>query len=396
MKHTHPIHSLTDDELLHRLSEIVHRARRIEADLVAHIGEVDSRRLYAREACSSMFTYCTEVLHLSEHEAYERITAARVSRRYPLLLEMLREGRLHLSGIGKLAPHLTDENYESLLVRAAHKTKRQIEEILAELSPKPDVPPVVRKLPERAPQISPVLGELGPDRVKVSYTPEPSPPPAPPPARPVLQPLAPSRYKVQFTASGELREKLERLQALMRTDLAQAIEAAVTEKLERLEARRFGKTSAPRKDLEEVDSSPDSRYVPAPIRRAVSERDGDRCTFIDASGRRCTAREGLEFHHRSPYGRDGDHSVENLCLMCHAHNLYLAERDYGKDMINRYRRSGSSVREEPPEYGTGADFVWTPPAHLEVRGGVHDSYGAVKPWRVSAEPILSVSARMVR
>jgi len=46
-----------------------------------------------------MFAYCTEVLHLSE--AYLRITAARASRRYPLLLSMLADGRLHLSGIGR-------------------------------------------------------------------------------------------------------------------------------------------------------------------------------------------------------------------------------------------------------------------------------------------------------
>ncbi len=132
-----------------RLSELLSRSRRVEADLVAHIGEVDERRLYAREACSSMFAYATDVLHLSEHEAYERITAARASRRYPLLLEMLRDGRLHLSGIGKLAPHLTEENHGALLARAAHRTKRQIEELLAELSPRPDVPSLIRKLPER-------------------------------------------------------------------------------------------------------------------------------------------------------------------------------------------------------------------------------------------------------
>jgi len=79
-------------------------------DLVAHIGEVDQRGLYARRACSSMFVYCTEILHLSEAEAYLRIVAARAARKYPMLLVMLGEGRLHLSGIAILAPHLTEEN----------------------------------------------------------------------------------------------------------------------------------------------------------------------------------------------------------------------------------------------------------------------------------------------
>ena len=95
---------------------------------VALIGEVDARRLYAREASPSMFAWCTEILHLSEAEAYLRIAAARASREHPMLLTMQADGRLHLTGIAKLAPHLTLENREALLKRAAHKSKREIEE----------------------------------------------------------------------------------------------------------------------------------------------------------------------------------------------------------------------------------------------------------------------------
>ena len=119
--------------------------------------------------------------------------------------------------------------------------------------------------------------------------------PLPPP---VVQPLAPGRYKVQFTASAGLAEKLERLQALMRSqvpdgDLGAIIEAAVSEKLARLEARRFATTSRPRKDLSKTDTSPASRHIPAAVRRAVRERDGNRCRFVDAAGRRCPQRDRL-------------------------------------------------------------------------------------------------------
>ena len=85
--------------------------------------------------------------------------------------------------------------------------------------------------------------------------------------RPALvEPLGLARYKVQFTASAELHEKLERLRSLMRSqvpdgDLATIIERAVTEKLERLEARRFAKTKKPRKSLEDTDTSARSRYI---------------------------------------------------------------------------------------------------------------------------------------
>ena len=356
-----------DDELLRRLAELLCQSRRVEADLVGHIGEVDARRLYAREASPSMFAYCTEVLHLSEAEAYLRIAAARASREHPMLLTMLADGRIHLTAMAKLAPHLTRENRDVLLKRAAHKTRRQIEELIAELAPRPDAPAVMRKLPERQTVSAPVQalrdgsgqaasatlerpggaeppeGELRLDGVAT--------PPARVPAPPAtIQPLSPTHYRIQFTVGAELRDKLERLKALMRSsvpdgDLAAIIEQAVTEKLERLEARRFAKTSAPRKGLADSDTSPSSRHLPAAVRRAVHERDEGRCRFVDEQGRRCTARDRLEFHHRHPFAHGGDHSLEGVALLCRTHNHYLAEVDYGREAMAGHRRSRARVSE---------------------------------------------------
>jgi hypothetical protein len=149
---------------------------------------------------------------------------------------------------------------------------------------------------------------------------------------------------VQFTASAGLHEKLERLRALMRSqvpdgDLGAVIEAAVTEKLERLEARRFAATARPRKDLSTTDTSPSSRRIPAAVRRAVHERDGGRCRYVDASGRRCGERHHLEHHHIHPFGLGGDHRPDNIRLMCVQHNAYLAEHDYGREAMACFRRS---------------------------------------------------------
>ena len=364
----HELKSVSDDDLLRRLSEILKQSRRVESDLVAHIAEVDERRLYAREASPSMFHYATDVLHLSEAEAFLRIRAARASRKYPVLLAMLADGRLHLSAIGMLAPHLTAANCEPVLARAIHKSKREIEELVAELSPKPDVPSTVRKLPSlpaRTPPPSPP-SQLRPDALKIEMPPlppilvaAPLPPcPTPPATRAVVEPLAPTRYKIQFTASAAFREKIEKLATLMRPsvpdgDLAAILEEAVTEKLERLEAKRFAESRKPRKELEDVDTSSSSRYIPAPVKRIVRGRDGDQCTFVDKNGRRCPERRHLEFHHRDPYGRGGDRSPENICLMCRAHNAYLAELDYGKEVMEKYRRRDDRVSETGPGYFAG-------------------------------------------
>jgi hypothetical protein len=166
MTHKLPLKTISDDELLRRLTELLRQSRRVESELVAHIGEVDERRLYRREASASMFAYCTEVLNLSESEAYLRIAVARASRKHPMLLTMLGDGHLHLSGIAKIAPHLTEANRETLLSRAAGKSKRKIEELVAELAPKPDVPAAMRKLPERRGKTPPRPAvELRPDGV---------------------------------------------------------------------------------------------------------------------------------------------------------------------------------------------------------------------------------------
>ncbi len=366
------LRSISDDELLRRLSALLRQSRRVESELVAHIGEVDERRLYTRHACSSMHAYCTEVLHLSGAEAYLRIEVARAGRKQPMLLEMLGDGRLHLSGIVKLAPHITEENQADLLNRATHASKREIEELVAEVAPKPDVPAVIRTLPEpkQVPEATPAL-QLQPEGVPAQDLLRPDGvDPAHCPARPgVMKPLSPGRIEVKFTASAELRDKLERLQALMgsagRLDLGQVMDAAVTEKLERLEARRFGKTKAPRKGLEETETLESSRHVPAAVKRAVCERDGNRCGFVDARGRRCSERHRLEFHHLEPWGRDGDHSPANIGLRCKPHNLYLAELDYGKEKMLRYRRSRSKdgVSEPAAEYSIGAGWPRSAPSH---------------------------------
>lgn len=359
--------SVPDDELLERLSALLGGSRRAEADLVAHIGEVDRRRLYARAAAPSMFAYCTQILHLSEAEAYLRIAAARTARQHPQLLAMLGDGRLHLSAIAKLSPHLTAENCDALLRRATHRSKREIEELVAELRPRPDVPGLVRRLPERlerTPAVdspsSAAQGEAGVARAEICSAagPELRPdgvaaPVEPPSAldpprvdprepsraamRAVVEPLAPSRYRVQFTASGELRDKLERLQALMRAevpdaDLGAVIDRAVTQTLRRLEARRYARTAAPRTTSAGavgLGSATSHRHVPAAVRRAVFERDGGRCRYRDATGRRCPERHRLEYHHLHPFAIGGGHTSDNVCLMCRTHNLYLAEHDYG-------------------------------------------------------------------
>ena len=368
-----PLQSLSDDQLLSELADVAGQSRRAESSLVTHIAEVDLRRLYARHACPSMFVYATRVLHLAEGEAFRRIRVARASRRHPVLLEMLADGRLHVSGIAVLVPFLTAENQERLISLAVHKTKREIQKLVAELHPRPDVPSVMRKLPGTPGAPTPGARSLElvpgtvpnsppapvPDTAPHSPVPDavacPVRAPGPVPA-PVVEPLSPARYRIQFTAREQLHDDLERLRALLRTeipdgDLGAIVGKAVRELRRRLEARRFARTSAPRKALVRTSEAPSSRYLPAATRRAVYLRDEGRCRFVDAQRERCPERHDLEYHHWHPYGLGGNHDLANIGLMCHPHNQYLAELAYGKEMMSRYvdgperSTSGAVVRD---------------------------------------------------
>src|SRR5262249_47959962 len=113
----------------------------------------------------------------------------------------------------------------------------------------------------------------------------------------------------------------------------------------------------PRKSLRDTDTSPRSRYIPAAVRRTVSERDGRQCHYRNEQGRRCTERNALEHHHVYPFGFGGDHRPAQLRLLCKAHNRLIAEHDYGRTAIARKARSddrASEARDETsPRPGPG-------------------------------------------
>ena len=252
-----------------------------------------------------LFRFCTDVLHLSEAEAYRRINAARLSRRFPVLLTMLEDDSIHLCGIAVISKHLTKDNCEEVFAKATHKSKRELEELVAELAPKPDVPPTIRKRPQlKAQAESSKASDEGREEPKK----KPPTRPAAPEKRATVAPVSPASYLVKFTASAELRDKLERLE----------------------------------------------------VKRFVWARDGGQCTFVTLDGKRCPERHRLEYHHDDPYGLGGDRSANNIRLMCKCHNLYMGELDYGKEKMDAFRRSADRAGEPAPSFQLSPGTVAMP------------------------------------
>jgi hypothetical protein len=138
---------LSDEDLVMAVTRLVGCERETMASLIAHLMEFDVRRLYLGAGCPSMFVYCTDVLRLSGHEAYHRIEAARLARKFPIVLRMLADGTLNLTTARLLGPHLSDENHEALVAAAAGKSKREVEVLLAAIFPQPDISASIRKVP---------------------------------------------------------------------------------------------------------------------------------------------------------------------------------------------------------------------------------------------------------
>ncbi len=248
--------------------------------------EIDRRRLYLGRGYSSMLAYCTRALLLSEQAAYSRITAARVARRFPRLLDELSAGDLTLSSVGLLAPHLTEENADNLMDGARGKSTRDVERMIAGLHAQPDIPPTVRALPGSKPESFTLASGDDPSPT-TGNQPGPAcaiPPPAP---RAVVAPLAPGRYLLKITISDQTHHTLERLRALMRHavpngDPATIIDRAQSLLLEHVERQ---KTAAAGRPGRVRGGSPAGRTVPAAVRRAVWKRDSGRCVFEGTDGR---------------------------------------------------------------------------------------------------------------
>ena len=339
--------AMTDGELLAHVQRCATTERGATARLIAALAEVDARRLYPGQGYSSLFTYCTQALHLSEHAAYARIEAARAARKFPVVLDLLADGSLHLTAVTLLAPHLTADNHAAVLASGRHKSKRDVELLVAALRPQPPAPSSVRQLPSPAASSLPVSRPPMIDArtlTEASLYSEHAPLPAAHPKRIAeVKPLAPASYKVQFTASQETYDRLRLAQDLLRHtiqsgDVAEVIGRALTVLVEQLQRGKCAAVDRPRPHRPNPTRSR-NRHIPAAVKREVWRRDGGRCAFVGAAGR-CTERGRLEYHHRIPFADGGPATVENLELRCRAHNAYEAEQWFGAGL----------VRETPPPF----------------------------------------------
>ena len=283
-----------------------------------------------------------------------RLSDAELVARVKSLVARERDATAHL------VAHLTPANHRAVLDSARGKKKREIEEIVARLSPRPDVAASVRRLPAlhaqafRHAETAVAPGEHMTDRVA------PAPPETAVITRPLsvpraaVTPLSPDRYKLQLTIGGETLEKLRLAKdmlshAIPSGDDAAVLDRALTALLVDLAKKKYADTRKPRRSRAR---DPRARDAAAPVKRAVWVRDLGRCAYVGPSGHRCNERRFVEFHHVDPHALGGEASVEKIELRCRRHNDYEGRLYFGtrrRDDTGTGREEATSSRPKPFE-----------------------------------------------
>ncbi|TBR24072.1 hypothetical protein EPO15_04745 [bacterium] len=251
---------LSDAELFSELKRLVAIERESTVDVLRHLAEVDRRRVVGYTGAPSLFVYCVRVLGYSEGAAYRRIHAARCAREFPRVYVLLRRGRISLTTVSLLAPHICRENYRSLLERACGMTRYEVERLVAELAPRREPRETIRPL--GAPPAPPASDSTEGTLPMLGAMPETPPAQvdggsAPSAASEAVAPEAPRRVEFRFSAGEAFLAKVRRARQVLSHKhpygrlediLDEAVEALLDKRdpdrrIARLEKRRAAKTA---------------------------------------------------------------------------------------------------------------------------------------------------------
>ena len=369
------LRTLSNLDLLSNLERLNRRERRINALVLLYLSEIDTRELYLPMGYSSLFDFCTKHLGYTRATAGRRIRAARATAEYPEALEMLRSGEINITTLSMISDILDRDNHRELLESIKKKSTRQVELMVSRHRPVPMIrdtvrPVCVRKLVEvpskalvtgssggtRMPNLSPTEDTESRKSNKISLSAETTSgrPDATPCDETKISPkgrvILEQRLKLGFSVSPEFLKKYNKIKSLLSSRFPEGIDFEtlfdylMNDYLERHDpdkrrARRAGRNNQ-RSSVERGGKTgtprSSSRHIPPAVRDRVYARDGGRCTFTGANGKRCNSTWDIEIDHIVPYARGGGNSPDNLRLLCRKHNIHQAERAYGREFMRKH------------------------------------------------------------
>jgi hypothetical protein len=350
------LEGLSREELVQSAEKLALAEHASIAKLIAHLAEMSARKTALALGYKSLYAYCVTHLNLSEGAVPARIHVANVCRRFPQLLVALAESHISLTVAALLAPHLAEDNVDKLISDCSGMTRRETEEYLVALKPKPVFEPSIRKRPSQSDRNTAPPSPPSPEAAPVE---------APKSSPPILQPAQPEVYNFRFSADKVFKDKFDRLAEVVgvenaRGHMAEILEKALDialekkdpkKKLERRRKRQRGAVASSRSnEMGPTDEPAKSRRVASEVSERVHERGSYQCVFRGSDGTRCTAQTGLQIDHRDPFAIFHSNNESRLRILCAAHNRLEAERIFGPAFIQRKideRRNGKSSSRSP-------------------------------------------------
>jgi hypothetical protein len=234
---------------------------RTEGLLLTVLTEMRRRKLFAVLNYSGIFDYCEKRLNLSRAQAYYFKTVAEKSEEIPEIKQAIVQGELTLSQARRIIPVVTRENHKEWLAKAKSLPQKELEREVTAMNPKAHVQEKLR----------PVAKELS--ELKV--------------------PVDPKTEENLATLQEILSQKLGKPANLAQV-IAWAVEVTRT-KFDPVKRAERSRNISSRKS--EVAPKPGRQPVRASTKHPVVLRDGARCVFVSADGRRCEQKRWLQLHH---------------------------------------------------------------------------------------------------
>lgn len=297
---------LTDKGLIEQLEKLVSLEKRTTAELIEILKEVDSRRLYLGMGHTSLFAYLTEGLGYTPSSAQRRISAARLLRECPEVIEDLKSGELNLTQISMLSQSVRTlaakgekvENKSALLKQIKNKDLVATQKILAK---ELDLPMVTT------------------EKVRIQKD---------------------DSWSLQTSFTEEERLDLQRVKELIshihpNPTWAELFTYLAKDYLNRKDPLRKPANINPSDYTSETayaapQASKQTRRIPAPLKRFIFQRD-QCCQWRNSSTQTiCGSRFQLEIDHRHPIWAGGSNELSNLQVLCAVHNKLKYRTESGQ------------------------------------------------------------------
>ena len=384
-KYSSQIKKLSNQQLLSQTKFLVQKERNTHIQVLHHLDEIDSRKLYLELGFSSLFDYAVKELGYSEGAAYRRIKAMKLCREVPETESRLKSGKLSLSSACQLQAFFEKQDkkakVEKLVLQKemAHQREgsnknKEIKNSTVHQKPSMEDQPnnkfclslsVERKqeLVKKAERCSTratmkLLSEVDPSL----FVPKEQ-----------ARFLGKGKVEIKVVIDESCHKKLEELKGLLShknpsLSYGELLSILSEEALEKHDPVRIRKRSKKTGIKKKAVTSPEklksknintnnkqdhksaikksaatsapkwkyagkakklSRAIPSELKRHIWKRDKGQCSYIHPeTKRRCSSKHLLQIDHIKPFSLGGKSELNNLRLLCAGHNRYRSERTF--------------------------------------------------------------------